>query len=287
MASRKLIIPSQDEILALCEAVAGSTFTHTPEGGLPLFIKFGPEVLNEARTQQYMFDQAAAAADPHAPRIPKIHTSFGDYKGYIVMEFIEAPTVTECVRRDEANSEHLYDKVAEALKWLLTRPIPANTLGPVGGGSAQHLIFWDQVAPRPFDSAKALEDHFNRALSLAPSNRSITVNFCDEPLTFYHSDISPSNFLFDSNTDQLYMVNFRHVGIYPKSFASLPFHVAGSSFLKAIAARVNYWVTPNFSAMCQAYFLLESVCGWDVDYGSENEDDESEDEDDVQSFNSY
>ncbi|KAF9023724.1 hypothetical protein BDZ89DRAFT_1069643 [Hymenopellis radicata] len=279
MASRNLIIPSEAEILALCKKAVGSTFTHTPEGGLPVFIKFGPEVANEAKTQEYMFNQAAT--DPHAPRIPKVYYSFEDYQGYTVMEFFDAPTVEECLEANPAQAEHLYDKVAEALDWLLTRPVPANTLGTVGGGPALHAIFRDEVAPRPFDSAKALEDHFNNALLLAPGNRSISVNFCNEPLTFYHSDISPSNFLFDSKTDQLYIVDFRRVGIYPKSFASLPFHAARSDFLKAVAARVAFWVSPNIYAMGQAQFLLESVSGWSFDYDSENEDNGNENDDNV------
>ncbi|KAF8909098.1 hypothetical protein CPB85DRAFT_1253780 [Mucidula mucida] len=147
-----------------------------------------------------------ATTDPHAPRIPKIYDSFGGHQGYIVMEFIDAPTVRECLQTDRDPPKYLYDKVAEAVKWLLFRPMPPSAQL---AGSAQHLIFVDQVAPRPFVSAKGLEIYFNK-----------------------------------------------HVGIYPRSFASLPFYVQSNGFVKAIVARVNYWRSPNIAAMQRMKLLL-------------------------------
>lgn len=252
-ASSKQYGAHHNEILALCSA-PGWTLIHTPEGGLPLCLKFGPLVLNEARTQEYMYNYATT--DPHAPRIPKIYDSFGGHQGYIVMEFIDAPTVRECLQTDRDPPKYLYDKVAEAVKWLLFRPMPPSAQL---AGSAQHLIFVDQVAPRPFVSAKGLEIYFNKVCRKPfrwPRSRApTTVNFSHEPLTFYHS-VSAANCLYDVNTDQLYIVDFQHVGIYPRSFASLPFYVQSNGFVKAIVARVNYWRSPNIAAMCQARYMF-------------------------------
>ncbi|KAG9020196.1 hypothetical protein FS837_008440, partial [Tulasnella sp. UAMH 9824] len=113
-----------------------------------------------------------AVRDPTlaAPRLPVVYDSFEigrvglrSAREYVVMEYIEAPTVEYWLEKKPDMAESLYDKVAEAVRWILNCPLPPEPrFGPVGRGPAQHGVFADHVAPLEFDSVDAVQRYFTK-----------------------------------------------------------------------------------------------------------------------------
>ncbi|KAG8920055.1 hypothetical protein FRC01_000950 [Tulasnella sp. 417] len=231
-------------------------------GARPLFIKFGSELMGEAETQKFLYEQSVQ--NPSAPRLPAVYDSFeigvvGCRRGYIVMEYVEDPTVEDWLEKKPDMAEVLHDKVAEAVRWILNCPLPENPrFGPVGRGPAQHRVFADNIAPLEFDSVDAVQRYFHAVLSRFTAKRAVSlppVDFSKEELCFYHSDIRPSNFHYDPETQKVTIVDLQHVEIGPKSFASYPFHVnhhLDREFRLAIATRIDYERTESISGMSRA-----------------------------------
>lgn len=102
---------------------------------------------------QYM---SLADRDPNAPRVPKILSFFhrDHMMTYLVMEYVEHTCIP--------NSD-LAQRVAEALKWLRSLPVPEGaSIGPLGNGQACHILFKDYRAPMSFTSIEALERFMNK-----------------------------------------------------------------------------------------------------------------------------
>lgn len=175
--SNPLILPTRQEVIELCAAngIRENRLVHAPEGATPLFIKYGRNLMGEARMQQYAFDHSKN--DPNAPRVPKIYDAFElktktgiPTKSLIVMEFVNTPTVQHWLNECPADTEYLYDMVAKAVGWLLSLPLPVDGhLGPIGGGFAQHKVFGDNTTPLAFDSVGSLQTYFNLARTVEQS----------------------------------------------------------------------------------------------------------------------
>lgn len=190
-----LILPTRQNVVDLCEnntEVTNHLVCALAEGSSTLFVKCDPDStgdaprffvkycmrnLGQARTQEYLFNQAVL--DMNAPCLPKVYDAFdvnhGMYtESYIVMEFIDAPTVETWLKMCPTDTELIYDLVAEAVGWLMKLPPPANAaLGPIGGGCAQHKVFPDDSAPLAFTSKDALQRFFNEVQFIYLSNLSL------------------------------------------------------------------------------------------------------------------
>ncbi|KAG9032896.1 hypothetical protein FS837_002610, partial [Tulasnella sp. UAMH 9824] len=256
-------IPTRKEIIDACAPLRGTNvLKYEVDEARPLFIKFGSELMGGAETQKYLYEQSVQ--NPSAPRLPAVYDAFeigsvGCRRGYIVMEYIEAPTVEYWLDKKPDMAELLYDKVTEAVRWILDCALPVEQrFGPVGRGPAQHRVFPDRIAPLGFDSVDAVQRYLNTALTrFTPklAARPALVDFSNEEVCFYHSDIRPSNFHYDPETQKITIVDLQHVGMGPKSFASYPLHVPhhmDREFRQAITARIDYERTESISAMARA-----------------------------------
>ncbi|KIO20762.1 hypothetical protein M407DRAFT_29607 [Tulasnella calospora MUT 4182] len=264
-------LPTRKEVIDACAPPKDiNVLKYEVDGARPLFIKFGYDLIGGAETQRYLYEQSVR--NPNAPRIPAVYDSFeigrvGYGRGYIVMEYIEAPTVEYWLEKKPDMAELLYDKVAEAVRWILNCPLPPEPrFGPMGRGPAQHSVFADLIAPLAFDSPDAVQRYFNTALTRFTPKRApiiAPVDFSNEEVCFYHCDIRPPNFHYDPETQKVTIVDLQSVGIGPKSFASFPFHMEphlDREFHHAIATRIDYPETENIDAMAKAsgYLLM---CG--------------------------
>ncbi|KAG9043888.1 hypothetical protein FS837_009034 [Tulasnella sp. UAMH 9824] len=90
-------LPTRKQIVDLCGPREDTNvLKYEVDGAPPLFIKFGFDLMGEAATQKYLYEQSVR--NPNAPRLPAVYDSFevgpiGLQLGFIVMEYIEAPTV--------------------------------------------------------------------------------------------------------------------------------------------------------------------------------------------------
>lgn len=138
------------------------------------FIKYRMRSMGEARTQEYLFHQAIA--DAKSPRIPQVYDAFEIDHGtheesFIVMEFVDAPTVESWLDIYPGDAEFIYDLVAKAVDWLLKLAPPADApLGPIGGGLLHHKAFPYDLAPLAFTSKDAVQRYFNEVRSSRLSN---------------------------------------------------------------------------------------------------------------------
>ncbi|KAG9032894.1 hypothetical protein FS837_002608 [Tulasnella sp. UAMH 9824] len=257
--------PTRKEIIDACAPLIDTNvLKYEVDGARPLFIKFGSDLMGGAETQKYLYEQSVR--DPSAPRLPVVYDFFEigrvgyrSAREYIVMEYIEAPTVEYWLDKKPDMAESLYDKVAEAVRWILNCPLPPEPrFGPVGRGRGQHRAFADHIAPLEFDSIEAVQRYFNTSLSQYTPKRAAnipTVDFSNEEVCFYHCDIRPSNFHYDPETQKITIVDLQSVGMGPKSFASYPFqvgHHVDYEFHRAIATRIDYERTENISGMARA-----------------------------------
>ncbi|KAG8927232.1 hypothetical protein FRC01_007781 [Tulasnella sp. 417] len=224
-------LPTRKEIVDACAPPKDTNvLKYEVDGGRPLFIKFGSELMGGAETQKYLYEQSVL--NPSAPRVPVVYDAFevdnGYYReAYIVMEYIEAPTVEEWLKKEPDMAELLSDKVAEAVRWILNCPLPAKPrFGPVGRGRAQHRVFADHVAPLEFDSVDAVQRYFHAALNrFIPRGTTPIppVDFSNEEVCFYHCDIRPSNFHFDPETQEVTIVDLQSIGMGPSHSPAIHF----------------------------------------------------------------
>ena len=126
------------------------------------FIKQGDDVLSEAYTQYFFY--RLSRNDPSAPLIPRVWDAFvsPDYYHYfLVMEKIDAPTLSASNITDEEAVEY----AASAVKWLLeqTPLVPATVFGRISLEKAPvwHRFFKDHQAPGVFENADRLLEYVN------------------------------------------------------------------------------------------------------------------------------
>ena len=79
-----------------------------------------------------------------------------------------------------------------------------------------------------------------QALSRLPGRNLRTVTLADERLLIGHSDINLDNFLYDSLTGQVWMVDYQHVNVLPESLVSFAMHLTTDAFVKAVAEKVDF-----------------------------------------------
>ncbi|KAJ7214248.1 hypothetical protein B0H12DRAFT_367766 [Mycena haematopus] len=255
----------QQHIVSYCAPGPGPRIIPHPfKPGTRLFVKRGnPSLADEGRTQAYLSEHARSS--PTAPSAPEVYATFNDGAGnaYLVMEHIDALSfrawIDDCTEEEKEERDlrtaTAVSATAEAVAWLLASPVPeGGAIGPVGGGSIQHLFFGMREAPVAFVSAAALEEYVNQALVRRPGKPTDRVSFANEALIFSPSDISLDNFLWDPPTRRVWLVDCQHINILPESFFSFYLHNSADPVVRAVAVALDFPVSPQLG-------LLEAAAG--------------------------
>jgi hypothetical protein len=264
---------AREKIVEFCASRSHGTYhisIPVDSTSLKIFVKSGySSLVPEARTQEYVF--ALAKSDPQAPGVPEVHDIIHhSNRTYLVMEDVPVLSFNAWIEQEGISAEERNDrlaiatvKVAGAVSWLLTCPIPGDgKIGPIGGGLMQHEFFRNEEAGLEFFTLQALEAYVNeagffippqyihllrkyliQALSRLPRRpgRSLrTVTFANERLLIGHSDINLDNFLYDPLTGKVWMVDYQHVNVLPESFVSFAMHFNPSRFGEAVAEMVDF-----------------------------------------------
>ncbi|KAF7328848.1 Protein kinase-like domain [Mycena venus] len=132
-------------------------------------------------------------------------------------------------------------------------------LGPLGGGRIQHSFFNMQEAGVSFVNAVALEKYVNKAFTRLPGGAGgRQIRFQDEEHIFCHSDISFDNFLYDPATGRVWMVDFQHVNVLPRSFFSHYLHYSpwAGVVAKAVEAKLGFPRSPHLDLLALANALI-------------------------------
>ncbi|KAJ7334139.1 hypothetical protein DFH08DRAFT_880284 [Mycena albidolilacea] len=200
------------------------------------------------------------------------------------MEHIHAPSFRSWTNQEGADKERqnrtntALEKMAAVVAWLLECPLPeGDGIGSVGGGHIQHSFSYVQNAPVPFVNAVALEKYINKvrfycllfefvffsqALSrLSGGAGGRQINIQNEEHIFCHSDISLDNFFYDAESDRVWMIDFQHVNILPRSFFSFHLHAShwGGEFADDVASKLNFPRSPQLNVLeVAADIILQS-----------------------------
>ncbi|KAG8911124.1 hypothetical protein FRC01_005913, partial [Tulasnella sp. 417] len=235
-------LPADDEIIAQCRAanranlaklsanpqvsISGVELVGAPDGR-SFWVKFGPNVsLAEARTQHYVAQQISkhnAATGGSAPvRVPAVYRFLAnEYKGYIVMDFVNGQVCTNTTRTITAPHEQL------------------GCPGPVGGGWICHNFFIDRMSPVQYPTVESLANHINGILK--HENRTERVDFGPEVsrtgLRLCLSDLTSGNFMRDDN--KIVAIDFEASCFLPISFfeMALGHHDSFTRFIRPFVKR--------------------------------------------------
>jgi len=221
-----------------------------------LFVKYGgSDILAEASTQSFF--HALAQKNTPAPGIPAVYNAFrrnGYY--FLVMEKVGLPPLEAC-------DSHGVESVAFAVKWLLDQmsSIPNSLFGRISDTKAcvWHPFFKGHKAPVVFVNTEAVAKYINEALSRCPG-KAAPISLSSE-LSICHSDIREDNFLFDVTTDHIWIVDFQHVCVLPKSFQQYAFFNTGSSLASKVGSYLGYKQPDIVEEMKSASNLLQQMGG--------------------------
>ena len=175
-------LPSDNEIIDACDrnppchengdAIRG--LMYPPQA--PIFwIKYGLRSEGrdaEARTHDFTFRalERIPQSEREGIRIPEVYRIFtddypsGESMVYIVMKYVPGKTLLQ-ILRDTPNQrlEHLYDRIAKAIRLFLSFEVPHDaTPGPYGGGLIRHPLFKDYQANIEYSSVAQLQHHINK-----------------------------------------------------------------------------------------------------------------------------
>ncbi|KAK2816752.1 hypothetical protein FQN49_008018 [Arthroderma sp. PD_2] len=233
-------LPTATELLDICtlEDRHPVGLAYPPKA--PVFwIKYGFAVYwNEVVAQAMAHRELQRLGSP--VKVPAVFYAYqADSKTYIVMEYIEGRSGAQLLEAtsDAAKREAVYRQVAFGIQELLRIPIPPQSRpAAVDGGVIQHLVFSDAEAPRHYQSADQIEQHFNLFLQLAKREPRIQ-GLSREPMVFNHIDIWPGNIIVDEN-GVITIIDFAGASILPSSFVKYSL----SSSLKNPEYKLLPWV---------------------------------------------
>ncbi|KDQ10809.1 hypothetical protein BOTBODRAFT_68391 [Botryobasidium botryosum FD-172 SS1] len=248
-------LPSRDEIVTLCWQVRkdarGIPLCKEPGGPIMAWVKFGADVtIAEALTQGWV--AKALDADPEATvRAPRVYDAFMTPTpilptGHIVMEYVDAP---DCKGSD-------FKVVAKAMEWLIRLKAPSSAPGPVGGGPAVHVFFYDWASYITYNTVEELEDHVNGILALKGDTR--RVNFVDESsdgLYLCPCDINSGNFK-KCEDGKIIALDFGATCFLPPSFLAFVLVKPGNNFARNVAQYLTCPPSDNVAAMKSASYYL-------------------------------
>jgi hypothetical protein len=109
-----------------------------------------------------------------------------------------------------------------------------------------------------------IESYLPQALSRCPG-KAAPISLSSE-LSICQSDIREDNFLFDVTTDRIWIVDFQHVCVLPKSFQQYAFFNTGNSLASEVGSYLVYKQPDIVEAMKSASNLLQQI-GGDGDLG--------------------
>lgn len=83
------------------------------------------------------------------------------------------------------------------------------------------------------------------------------IDLSSEQVSFYHSDMGPTNFLFDAEGDSIYAIDFQHTGFLPQSFICYDLQGRRDPLVSKIAVRIKFPESRNVAAMKVASLTLK------------------------------
>jgi len=90
----------------------------------------------------------------------------------------------------------------------------------------------------------------------------LVVHLEAEERIFCPSDITLENFLYDPETQRVWMVDCQHVNVLPQSFFSFYLHRSGGPFVRAVAAKIDFPVSSQLDLLeTAAIIVLQSGNG--------------------------
>jgi serine/threonine protein kinase len=111
-------IPSEDEIVSLCQSIPQEKRTESIRYGKDFWVKFGHELSNltaEVQAQMYAFRHA----DRSTVSVPQVYHWFQrDDRMYIIMEYIEGESLKQYLKDNPSQLERWDDAVCEAIRSL-------------------------------------------------------------------------------------------------------------------------------------------------------------------------
>ncbi|KAJ3530289.1 hypothetical protein NMY22_g8637 [Coprinellus aureogranulatus] len=246
------------------------TFECSLPGKPPLFVKQAPDVLAEASTQHFF--HVLSNADKTAPGVPKVFDAFVSQDGaaFMVMEKVEAPTLSECGISEEEAIEH----AAFAVKWLLDQlpSVPKECFGRISSEAvpAMHTFFQDHQAPRIYDPDSLARLCMNAvSLSTFIVGRKEFLEPFKESRAIYHADIKKDNFLLDSS-GKVYIIDFQHIGVFPEVFQNYAFFASREPLGREFARKLGYEPSKDLNLMGKfASTIVMSSKGGDMNWDSE------------------
>ncbi|KAL4780144.1 hypothetical protein BJX76DRAFT_351209 [Aspergillus varians] len=251
-------LPSKDQVVKLCrqKGLDYNHLTYTTANGKILFIKYNNAKMAEAHA--HLFFYSHVNANPESTiRIPELYHAWlpeHSSSAYLVMEYID-------IHHFASDEER-----AKALAQLIAVKPPPGVFGSFGpqGGYIRHMFFKDREAAKIYASVQELQDSINcllQNLSSGTGQDCGAVDFSDEPLLCYYSDIYRENFPVD-RSGNLWVVDFDITGVLPASFASWPLDTKYKHPLPIpIRRTIPLGTSKNLKPMFRAYRFNQMSIG--------------------------
>jgi hypothetical protein len=84
----------------------------------------------------------------------------------------------------------------------------------------------------------------------------LVVNLEAEERIFCPSDITLENFLYDPETQRVWMVDCQYVNVLPQSFFSFYLHGSSAPLVQAVAAKIDFPVSSQLDLLGAAAFIV-------------------------------
>jgi hypothetical protein len=101
---------------------------------------------------------------------------------------------------------------------------------------------------------------FPQALQRAPRYARTSLDISHEPLEICHSDVKKDNFIIDQEGN-VCVVDFQHVGVLPKPFASYGLYNTGNAFSVRVGQMIKHPQYKYASVMVYAAGLIQQSGG--------------------------
>ncbi|KAJ6450473.1 hypothetical protein C8R45DRAFT_1114030 [Mycena sanguinolenta] len=232
-----LVATAQQHIISHCAACSGPhVVPHPSLPGARLFVeRRNPSLVEEARTQAYLYQHARSSSSCTAPNMAEVYGTFYEDHGstYLVMEHIDAVPFRAGMegsadeQRRARRSATAAAAITEAVAWLLTCPLPdAGRIGPVGGGCMFHCFYGMGQAPVSFVDAVTLEEYVNEVRTAPPTEAPRRPHLARRRFTHSDPTLDTYNLLCDPSTPRrrIWLIDCQHINVLPSAFFSFYLH---------------------------------------------------------------
>lgn len=247
-------IPSEDEIVRLCQSVPQEKLTVGIRYGKDFWVKFGREfsgLTNEVHAQMYAFRHA----DRSTVSVPQVYHYFQrDDRMYIIMEYIEGENLKQYLKDNPSQPERWDDAVCEAIRGLWRLPVPDDAKpGPLEEGMPTGPLWGEFFSTdHKFQTKEDLENWINGMLQENGRRETMRVDFSSERLVFSRGDLAPRHFIVQGS--KLFLVDFGAAGFYPTCFDEAGLFRSGNWY-KRIRQKLFSQRSANFRGMCHLRYL--------------------------------